>query len=452
MPFIRSISGLRATLGDELTPSIVADYSTAFASFCPIGKIIVGYDGRPSGDWISSIVCSSLIASGREVVYIGMVPTPTVQFIIESKNAAGGIVITASHNDERWNGLKFLNSKGIFLNKEENARLFEFADRKSFTFAKSNYPKIEYYNSAIDEHINKILEIEPLVEQLDFINQKKYKIVLDAVNASGSFAIQELLKLLNCSLIPLYADGSGLFPHNPEPLPINLTQLSEKVKSEDADIGIAVDPDADRLVLIDNKGEPIGEELTIAIAIDSVFGYYFGKKELIGVINFSTSSICEEIAKKYNAKIFRSPVGEINVVSKMQSTGAIIGGEGSGGVILPACHYGRDSLVGIALLLALLSRKNQSISELVNEYPKLFMTKYKQFYDKDINLLLDKIKTKMSEFEINTEDGFYLTKENCSVQLRKSNTEPIIRIIAESKDEKITLALIERIKTIIHNE
>ncbi len=451
MPFIRSISGLRATLGDDLTPAIVAEYSSAFANFSPEGKIIVGFDGRPSGKWISMLVCTSLIAAGRDAIFIGMVPTPTVQIAIELEKAAGGIVVTASHNDENWNGLKFLNSRGIFLDAEENREFYNIVDEKSSKYSKSKFHSMGMSENAIKFHIEKILEIEILKSNITKIQKRKFKVVLDAVNASGSFAVSDLLEKLNCKVIPLYADGNGDFPHNPEPLPQNLTELSKKVKKSKAALGIAVDPDADRLVLIDENGNPIGEELTVAIAIDSVFNYYYGKRELIAAVNFSTSRVCEAIAENYNGKVHRCPVGEINVVKKMKEVEAIIGGEGSGGVILPECHYGRDSLVGIALLLSLLADKGVTLSELTASYPKFHIKKYKKEFYGSLDAIRNKIIEEFKDFELNTEDGFYLKNDICSVQLRKSNTEPIIRIIAESKDENLSLSLIERVKNLISN-
>lgn len=453
MSFIRSISGLRATLGDDLLPEPVGNYTAAFSEISTPGKIVIGRDGRPSGKWIEQIVCGTLIACGREVVSLGTVPTPTVQLMVEELKAAGGIVITASHNPELWNGLKFLNYKGIFLDKDENEKLWECVNKKQFKFL-SNFifPEIGIFPDAIEHHISKILS-SPIfagTDKLEKIRKRKFKVVIDAVNSSGSVAISSLLASLGSIAIPLFCDGTGIFPHTPEPLPQNLTILAEAVKINNADLGIAVDPDADRLVLIDETGSPIGEEKTISLAVLAVLS----NKELFSenddysvVVNLSTTRLVEDIAAKFGTKVFRSPVGEINVVKKMKEVRAIIGGEGSGGVILPACHYGRDSLVGTSLLLSFLADKNLTLGKLSNSLPKYEMLKFKQEFSGSLEPLIPIIKSKFPNANINEEDGIRIDLEKSWVQLRKSNTEPIIRIISEAETAEEAEELAEKIKS-----
>ncbi len=438
MPIIRSISGLRGTLGDSLTPQVIIDYTSAFCKMLPEGEIVFGRDGRPSGIWIEKLVEGTLAACGRKFKKLGIVPTPTVQLMTEHSEAAGGIAITASHNPEIWNGLKFMNSEGIFLDKEENEKLWENLDNRNFEF--SDNPLYRYrddYINALDIHIDKILDLE-LFRETDFlkkIRKNKYKIVVDAVNASGSDAVLELLERFGCDVTSLYCNSSGIFPHTPEPIPQNLTELARVVKEKKADIGIAVDPDADRLVLIDGNGVPIGEEKTVVIAIESVLANrsYFDSGETPAVVvNHSTTRLVEDICKDYGAVVLRSAVGEINVVKLMKKAEAVVGGEGSGGVILPACHYGRDSLVGISLLLVLLAVKEKSLTEIAASYPKYEVVKIKKEFTGSLDNILNAAEEKFQDAKIIREDGIKIIYPKSWVQLRASNTEPIVRVIAEA--------------------
>ena len=453
MPFIRSISGLRATLGDSMNASMISNYALGFAKFCPEGPIIVGRDGRPSGKWIELIVAGALAAAGREVKMIGIVPTPTVQLEVEHSNAAGGIAITASHNPEQWNGLKFLNKSGVFLDAKENSDFWDIVDNSYFeeTGFRS---KINIINddNAVQRHVGRILEIPFLKDSgiFDRIRTRKFKVVVDAVNASGSRAVPMLLDKLGCDVIRLACDSSGLFPHTPEPLPQNLNGLCEAVKKENADIGIAVDPDADRLVIIDEKGNPVGEERTIVISTESVLRF-MNKPGLKVSVNYSTTRAVEDVAAKYKAKVERSPVGEINVVKKMKECDAVIGGEGSGGVILPECHYGRDSLVGTALLLSLLADKDLTVSRLVSDYTDYSMIKLKQVFSGDINPLIDQVVDALPEGNAVKDDGVKVSFEKSWVQLRASNTEPIVRIMAEAESEHEANLLASKIIDIVKN-
>lgn len=477
MPIIRSISGLRATISDgSLSELLIYHYAKAFHHFCCSGKIIIGRDGRPSGSKIEEILYKTFTSLGRDVKLIGIVPSPTVQLITELENAAGGISITASHNPDDWNGLKFINSKGIFLDEKENAALWDLLEliEKSpidswiekqvglkdssnssvfFDDAQDNILDYRQNNSeAHKTHIDSILKLPYLTNSLDFLKEKKSRVVVDAVNASGSVIVPDLLEQLGCEVIRLYCDSSGVFPHLPEPLPVNLTELAEAVKRENADIGISVDPDADRLVLIDETGEPIGEENTIVLAVQSVMCFVVEnhlEMNLTSVVNHSTTQGVEYIAGKYGGKVVRSAVGEINVVKKMMATGAIIGGEGSGGVILPECHYGRDSLVGIALILSLIARSGKTLSELRNEIPNYSMVKDKFHFDGDFSDLSVKVKSIFENCQVIEEDGLKFIYADSWLQIRRSNTEPIVRIIAEGVNPDEINGLISMIKKVI---
>lgn len=456
MAVIRSISGLRATLGDGLTPELISNYSASFAKYLPEGKIIIGRDGRPSGQWIENIVLGTLQACGREIISLGIVPTPTVQLFVEKSEAVGGIIITASHNPEQWNGLKFLNSDGVFLDGSDNQNLWKIYDSKDFSFKEYfQFPDIEFNNNAINSHINSILNLKLFrySEVLNKLKERKFKIVVDAVNSSGSVAILSLLATLGCEVIPLYCDGTGFFPHTPEPLPENLSDLSNSVIRNNADLGIAVDPDADRLVLIDELGKPIGEEKTITLAAQCVFENleYFefknGKPKI--VVNHSTTRMVDDVAAKFGGIVIRSAVGEINVVKKMKEFDAVIGGEGSGGVILPESHYGRDSLVGTSLILSLLALKNQTLSHISEQLQSYEMLKFKKEFKGGLEQVIEKIIFEFPEAEIIKEDGVKINLNDSWVQLRASNTEPIVRVISEAVDEKKAKELASRVLNLL---
>lgn len=451
MPFIRSISGLRATLGSNMTPALIADYGSAFAKYSPDGPIVIGRDGRPSGEWIEQILTGTLTACGREVRLLGVVPTPTVQMRVEHSPATGGIAITASHNPKEWNGMKFINSNGVFLDKNENIRLWDIADNKEFEYVEQIEKKPIVNTEAINDHIKKIIDL-PIFSRtnvLDNINNSGIIAAVDSVNSSGSVAVPSLLAKLRIESIRLFCDGTGIFPHTPEPIPQNLKDLADTVRMSKSDIGIAVDPDADRLVLIDETGNPIGEELTITLAVKAVLKFikYFDHKGIPAiVVNHSTTRRVEDIAEQYSAKVYRSPVGEINVVKMMKEKEAIIGGEGSGGVILPACHYGRDSLVGIALIIALLADEGKPLSQIVNDLPEYEMIKTKIPVSGDISSDFDRIKAEFRDFEIIEDDGIKLVQGKKWVQLRASNTEPIIRIIAEAESIDQANEMVAKVK------
>lgn len=458
MPIIRSISGLRATI-DLLTDELIESYTRAFLSLYPHHRIVVGYDGRPSGKNLYELISRIIVDSGIDVIKIGISPTPTIQLITELYKCSGGISITASHNSEEWNGLKFINSSGVFLNENDNEILWELFDNGNFNLLTNNIRKgnIQEIKDAHQIHINKILDSDFFKNDgiINKIRDRKFRVAIDAVNASGSLYVTELLKYLNCEVIPLYCDNSGIFPHNPEPLPIHLQDLMTTVVNYGADLGVAVDPDADRLVLIDNEGNAISEEKTIVLAIESVLsfvGEFKSDGNFSVVVNSSTTQLTELVARKYRANLIRSAVGEINVVEAMKKHNAIIGGEGSGGVIFPECHYGRDSLVGITLVLALLTRKRASLSQISNSYPKFFMEKEKYEFNGDFELLKKNFRSKLNDYKFYEFDGIKAVKNNNWVQIRKSNTEPIIRVIYESDDIQYLNTLKNMIKEILRNE
>ncbi len=451
MAFVRSISGIRATLGDELSPVMISRYTYGLIKALGIRRLVIGRDGRPSGEWIERIVSGTALTCGADVELLGVVPTPTVQLVVENFDFDAGIIITASHNPTEWNGLKFLGSDGIFLDETINHKIWQIADDSQLLLESSFFPSLKQpsFNS-VNFHIERIINNSFISTNLDTVKKRKFKIVVDAVNASGSKIVPALLKELGCDVIPLYCDLSGNFPHTPEPLPENLTDLCSAVKSEQADLGIAVDPDADRLVIIDDNGECIGEEKTIALAIMAVFEAHINKSGLIAVVNLSTSSFSEWVTKQYDAELLRAPVGEINVVIKMRKSGAIIGGEGSGGVILPSVHYGRDSLVGIALLLGLLASKAGKMSDLSAKFPNYSMQKLKFDFNGDFGVLKNRIVSQLKPHGTNFEDGIRCDFDNIWFHLRKSNTEPIIRLIYETLDDSYDKAIITSVTEIIN--
>lgn len=440
---IASVSGVRGITGDSLTPQSIIKFTSAFSEYCKINfknnfKIVVGRDGRLSGEVIENIVVSNLALCGFKVINIGIAPTPTVQIATEDMKCAGGISITASHNPQQWNGLKFLNSDGTFLGEIQIKEFLKIASNGNFHYV--NIEKIKRPVNDftwIDKHIEKILKLK--IINVNKIRKRKFKVVVDAVNASGSVIIPKLLEKLGCKVIKLYCDGSGIFPHTPEPLPENLILLSKAVKNNKADLGIAIDPDADRLVLITDKGEPFSEENTITTAVNFVLKKNSSKNKNV-TVNLSTTRAVDDIAILNKAKVFRSPVGEINVVKEMMKNKSVIGGEGSGGVIFPALHYGRDSLVGIVLVLNELAEYKYKLSDYKKTIPEYFISKSKVENINDPDILLNRLKNKFSKnkevIKIWTNDGLKIDFKNYWVHLRKSNTEPILRIITEAKSKK----------------
>ena len=439
---IVSVSGVRGIIGDSLTPENIFKYSSAFTEFCrkhsKSKRIVVGRDGRLHGDIISGMVISNLTLMGYQVINIGVVPTPTVQIATEETRSAGGIAITASHNPQMWNGLKFLKSNGTFLEGKEIEELKNIAKEGKFKFetVKKLRPVIDD-NTWIKKHIELVLS-QKLVN-VRKIRDRNFKIVVDSVNSAGSVIIPMLLRRLGCRVIEMFCNSSGIFPHTPEPIPENLEALSRMVVKRKADLGIAIDPDSDRMVIIDEHGKPFGEENTIVTVVRYILKNTKGKNKNV-TVNLSTTRAVEKNASLFGGKVFRSPVGEINVVKEMKKNGSIIGGEGSGGVIYPKVHYGRDAVAGVALALQEFASFDGEVSEYKNEISKFYISKAKITGVKNPDSVLNKIirKYKNEDCKITTKDGVKLDFENYWVHVRKSNTEPILRVITEAEGKKVT--------------
>lgn len=427
---IFSISGLRGIVGDGLTPDLVVKYASAFG-YLSKGKIVVGRDTRNTGEMIRNLVISSLLATGCEVVDIGICPTPTVELAVLDLKAQGGIVITASHNPIQWNALKFINSAGMFITEQEKNRIEKLAGNQKMKFVSwDKVGKVSKDSFQIEKHINKILNLN-LVNQ-EKIREKRLKVVIDCVNGAGSFASPVLLEKLGCEVIKINCQNTGTFPHPPEPVPANLTQLCDAVRQYQADIGFANDPDADRLAIVSEKGEAIGEEYTLVLATK----YVLSKKRGSVVVNLSTTKMIDDVAKMYNASVHRTKVGEANVGLKLKQVKGVIGGEGNGGVILPELHYGRDALVGVALILSYLAESGLTVSQAIQQIPKYHMIKKSLPINQNFEKLLHKFKAKYRRNSMNTRDGLRIDFPAGWLHIRKSNTEPIARVIAETQDKK----------------
>lgn len=461
MTLIKSISGIRGTIGGKpgegLTPLDIVKFSAAFGIFCKEKsdkrKIVIGRDARVSGQMVSGIVASTLQGVGLDVVDLGLSTTPTVEMAVPLEEAAGGIIITASHNPWQWNALKLLNEKGEFISAEDGEHLLEIAEGEELNF--SDIKSLGSYrtdDTYIDKHIQKILEL-PLVD-VTAIKTRNFRIVVDCVNSTGGLAVPKLLKALGVEQVTeLFCEPTGHFPHNPEPLPENLTQIIGVMNKGKYDLGIVVDPDVDRLALIKEDGEPFGEEYTLVAVADYVLKHSPGNT----VSNLSSSKALKDITLKKGGSYSAAAVGEVNVVKKMKDTNAIIGGEGNGGVIYPKLHYGRDALVGIALFLTHLAKSDKSVSALRSQYPTYHISKNKIELTPDINVdeVLAAIETKYKNNPINTIDGVKIEFENEWIHLRKSNTEPIIRIYSESETlataEHLANKIISDIKDLLSN-
>lgn len=445
---IRSISGIRGLVNSHLTKQLCYNFANAIHRIIPDGVVMIGRDTRPSGDDLLTNISDQLINRGRNVIILGIVPTPTVQYMVQNTEAQGGIVITASHNPIEWNGFKFIRHDGTFFRPNECQNLFSIMDQNSFSKHENDMGSIIQDVNAIQKHIINILGLSCL--DINQIRNRKFNVVVDAINGAGFDALPKLLEALNCNVIPINCNPSGDFVRGAEPLPKNLKILSEAVLKTKADIGLAVDPDADRLSVVSNKGLPIGEEYTLALAAD---GYIKQKQsEETFVINLSTSMVLEKIANQHNCEVIRTPVGEINVVEKMIEIDAELGGEGNGGIILKESHFGRDSLVGSAMVLNRLSQTNQSLHDIYVSLPQFIIVKDKIEISKNIlNDLINHSKKIFDDANLNIEDGTKFTWDNKWVHLRKSNTEPIVRIYAEAKDKETAQDLIDKVKSFIND-
>ena len=459
MTLIKSISGIRGTIGgkqgENLTPLDAVKYSAAYGCWLKRQadkeryKVVVGRDARISGHMMQQLVMNTLVSLGIYVVDLDLSTTPTVEVAVAMENADGGIILTASHNPKEWNALKLLNYNGEFLNAKEGQMILDIAENESIDFSEvDNLGTITTNHAYIDLHIDEILDL-PLVN-VEAIKKAKFKVVVDGVNSTGGIAVPALLEALGVEPVKLYCTPNGEFPHNPEPLKEHLGDLMNKVIEEHADFGIVVDPDVDRLAFVDENGEMFGEEYTLVAVADYVLQHTPGNT----VSNMSSSRALSDITKKRNGSYTASAVGEVNVVTAMKETNAVIGGEGNGGIIYPELHYGRDSLVGIALFLSYLADLRISVSSLRKTYTSYYMSKKKiQLTPQlDVDTILKLMEQKYASEEINTIDGVKIDFEEYWVHLRKSNTEPIIRIYTEAKsqDEANILAdkIIDEIKLI----
>ena len=449
MTLIKSISGIRGTIGGEvgnaLTPLDIVRFTASYAAFIrkenrSSNTIIIGRDARISGEMVSNIVSGTLMGCGFDVLDVGLSTTPTIEVAVQLHKSAGGIILTASHNPKQWNALKLLNAKGEFLSAADGENILALAENDDFKFTEvddlGNYTFDDSFN---EKHIEEVLKLD-LVD-VALVKSARFKVVVDAVNSTGGFMVPNLLKKMGVECVKLFCEPNGQFPHNPEPLPENLTEISKLVVSERADFGIVVDPDVDRLALVCEDGSMFGEEYTLVTVADFVLSKTPGNT----VSNLSSTRALSDITNKHKGSYEASAVGEVNVVEKMKATNAIIGGEGNGGVIYPEMHYGRDSLIGIALFLTQLAERKISARTLRDSYPNYFISKNKMKLtpEIDLNFIFTALKEKFKHERITIIDGLKIDFKEGWVHLRKSNTEPIIRIYSESKGEDKANALAE---------
>ena len=451
MSLIKSISGIRGTIGGKsgegLSPLDIVKFTAAYATFIRSKNIdsqtiVVGRDARISGEMVRQLVVGTLIGMGFDVVDIGWATTPTTELAVVMEKASGGIILTASHNPKQWNALKLLNEKGEFLNADEGNEILKIAEEETFVFADVEHlGKIRTDDSYTKKHIDNVLSLK-LVD-VDAIRKAGFTVAFDAVNSVGGIVLPELLKALGVKrIIELNAEPTGIFAHNPEPLPEHLTGIAEVVKKGKADVGFVVDPDVDRLAIITEKGEMFGEEYTLVSVADYVLQHTPGNT----VSNLSSTRALRDVTEKYGKTYTASAVGEVNVVAQMKATHAVIGGEGNGGIIYPESHYGRDALVGIGLFLTQLAKSGKTTSELRTQYPSYFMAKHRIELtpDTDIDGLLQAIKTKYIGYPVNDIDGVKIDFPNQWIHFRRSNTEPIIRIYAEAPTKEEAELLIRK--------
>jgi len=454
MTLIKSISGIRGTIGgkveDNLTPIDAVKFAAAYGTWIKQQrnkknyKVVVGRDARISGEMIQNLVMNTLVGLGIHVVDLGLSTTPTVEVAVPMEHADGGIILTASHNPKQWNALKLLNAKGEFLNGTEGQKILEIAESDSMNFSEVDFlGKITKNEAYIDLHIDEVLDL-PLVNK-KAIEDANFKVVVDGVNSTGGIAIPLLLERLGVHAVKLYCEPTGHFPHNPEPLKEHLGDLAQAVVNEHADFGIVVDPDVDRLAFMDETGEMFGEEYTLVACAD----YVLSKNPGNTVSNMSSTRALRDVTEKYGGMYEASAVGEVNVVELMKKNNVVIGGEGNGGIIYPELHYGRDALVGVALFLSLLAEKEMKVSELRATYPNYFMSKKKIQLtpELDVNGILSTMKSNYSHEKLTTIDGVKIDFADSWVHLRKSNTEPIIRIYTEAPAQESADNLADRFIT-----
>lgn len=453
MTLIKSISGIRGTIGGQpgegLSPLDIVKFTSSYAKFIKTKTdrktIVVGRDARISGEMVNHIVCGTLMAMGFDVLNIGLATTPTTEMAVMQSKSAGGIILTASHNPKQWNALKLLNDKGEFLSAAEGEQILELAEKEDFSFTEvDQIGQMQFDESYLQKHIDAVLALK-LVDKKAIV-AADFSVVIDCVNSVGGMVLPALLAQLGVKVVhKLYCEPNGQFPHNPEPLPEHLTEIARVIREVKGDVGFVVDPDVDRLAIVCENGEMFGEEYTLVSIADYVLSQTPGHT----VSNLSSTRALRDVTKKHGQEYFASAVGEVNVVEKMKATNAVIGGEGNGGVIYPEIHYGRDALVGIALFLTHLAKSKQKVSELRAVYPSYCMTKHKIELSPAVNMngLLNEVAAAFAGFEVNTIDGVKIDFPDKWVHLRKSNTEPIIRIYAEAPTDDQAAQLVNEIQT-----
>ncbi len=459
MSLIKSISGIRGTIGgkpgENLTPLDAVQFASAYGKWLQEKfpnqklKVVIGRDARPSGPMIQNIVQNTLNGMGIDVIDLGLSTTPSVEMAVTGMQAKGGIILTASHNPKQWNALKLLNEKGEFLSAADGKKLLQIIENQDFNYAEvDDLGMIEKHPGGyIEEHIDRILALdEVLTEQ---IKNRGFKVAIDAVHSTGGIAIPKLLDRLGVKYTCMYCEANGQFPHNPEPLEENLTDIMKEIAGGNYDLGIVVDPDVDRLALIDENGKMFGEEYTLVAVADYILSRTPGNT----VSNLSSSRALKDVSDKYGVQYAKAKTGEVNVVEKMKETKAVIGGEGNGGVIYPALHAGRDALLGIALILSHLANSGKTLSQLKKEYPEYFMSKNKMQVSPgfDLQKVMDYFQNKYPDAEIDTQDGIRIDFADSWVQIRKSNTEPIIRIYSEAKSQQAADELAQKTITEIQS-
>lgn len=456
MSLVKSISGIRGTIGgcvgEGLNPVDITRFTAAYATqrqaAIPNNKtIVVGRDARLSGPMVEHIVCGTLMGMGYNVVNIGLATTPTTELAVIGENAAGGIILTASHNPKQWNALKLLNEKGEFLNDQEGKEVLAIAENESFVFAEVDQLGQMTHKDYLPYHVNEVLQL-PLVD-VEAIKKRNFTVAIDCVNSVGGLAIPAMLKALGVTnIIELYCEPNGQFPHNPEPLPQHLTEISELLKQGKADLGFVVDPDVDRLAIVCEDGSMFGEEYTLVSVADYVLTHTPGNT----VSNMSSSRALSDITRKHGGEYTASAVGEVNVVAQMKKVNAIIGGEGNGGVIYPACHSGRDALVGVALFLSHMAKMDMTVSAYRQTLPEYYISKNRIDLtpDTDIDAILARVKDIYKEERVNDIDGVKIDFAEGWVHLRKSNTEPIIRVYSEAATMDKANALAQQVMNIIN--
>lgn len=444
MALVKSVSGIRGIIGRGIDPVLTASYGAAFGTFLRKGRVVVGRDSRPSGEMITAATISGLVATGIDVVDIGMVPTPTVEIAVKELKAAGGICVTASHNPGQWNALKFFNDRGEFITLGQYGKLDKIFNQGRFAFKPfDQLGSVRHQAGWVEKHVARTLAAKSVSRRR--IGRRQFKVVVDAINGAGSTALPLLLERLGVQVVRINCDGNGRFVHEPEPMPKNLTQLARAVRRHKADLGMACDPDADRLAIVDEKGRPIGEELTLAMAVKQVLK----KQRGATVINLSTSRVTADVAAALGSKVFYAKVGEANVAQMMHSRKAVIGGEGNGGVMYPAFHAGRDALIAAALILSLLAEESLTVSQMVGTLPIYYNIKTKAGLLPNFDRALERFESKAARIigrhKLDRRDGLRFDFKEGWLLIRTSNTEPVFRLVVETNNADYTSRLSRQI-------